>query len=217
MKRHLLFLLATLSTLIMPAAQAADPVEGVNYFRVRSPALIGEPVAGKVEVTEVFNYGCIHCFHFQPIVDAWSKTPAARKAQLRYLPAAFNPLFTVFARGFFVAEDLAAVERTHNGVYDLVWNQRFTVQTLDGLADLYAKLGIDKAEFLKTANSFSNETKSRQALQLIQRYDVDGTPSVIVAGKYRVTGESAGSTGKVFDVVNWLVDRELAAGKGKKT
>jgi thiol:disulfide interchange protein DsbA len=213
MKRYLLCLIATLSVLVLPVAQAADPVEGVNYFRVRSPVLIGEPLAGKVEVTEVFNYACIHCFHFQPVIDSWSKTPAARKAQLRYLPAAFNPLFAVFARGFFVAEDLGIVEKTHNGVYDQVWNQHVTVQTIDGLADLYAKLGVDKTQFLKAANSFSNETKSRQALQLIQRYDVDGTPSVIVAGKYRVTGESAGSAEKVFEVVNWLVDKELAAAK----
>jgi thiol:disulfide interchange protein DsbA len=213
MKRYLLCLLATLSVLVLPVAHAADPAEGVNYFRVKSPALIGEPAVGKVEVTEAFNYACIHCFHFQPVVDAWSKTPAARKAQLRYLPAAFNPLFAVFARGFFVAEDLGVVEKTHNGVYDLVWNQHVTVQTIDGLADVYAKLGVDKAEFLKTANSFSNEMKSRQSLQLLQRYEVDGTPSVIVAGKYRVTSESAGSPEKVFDVVNWLVDKELAAAK----
>ncbi len=213
MKRYLLCLIAALGVLVLPVAQAADPAEGVNYFKVKSPTLIGESVAGKVEVTEVFNYACIHCFHFQPVVDAWSKTPAARKAQLRYLPAAFNPLFAVFARGFFVAEDLGVVEKTHNGVYDLVWNQHVTVQTIDGLADVYAKLGVDKAEFLKAANSFSNETKSRQSLQLLQRYEVDGTPSVIVAGKYRVTGESAGSAEKVFDVVNWLVDKELAATK----
>ena len=42
---------------------------------------------------------------------------------------------------------------------------------------------------------------------------VDATPTVVVAGKYRITGEMAGSNAAVFEVVDHLVAKELAAQK----
>jgi thiol:disulfide interchange protein DsbA len=211
MMRRLLSLLSALAIFAAGCSNAAEPfAEGVNYYKVASPQLMSEPTPGKVEVIEAFNYACIHCFHFQPLLETWLKTPAAQKAKLVYLPAAFNPSFAVFARGYFAAEELGVAEKTHDGVYDQMWNQHATVQTLDGLADVYEHLGVNKAEFLKVANSsFNVDAKLRQSLQLLQRYQIDGTPSVIVAGKYRITGDSAGSMEKVFDVVNYLIDREL--------
>ena len=55
--------------------------------------------------------------------------------------------------------------------------------------------------------------KVNRAKQMVPRYGVDGTPTVVVAGKYRVTGGSAGGLDKVFDVVNFLVAKEAAAKK----
>jgi thiol:disulfide interchange protein DsbA len=66
---------------------------------------------------------------------------------------------------------------------------------------------------MNAAQSFSVETKMRQSLQALQYYGVDGTPTIIVAGKYRVTAESAGSADKMFDVVDFLVKKERGAAK----
>ena len=44
--------------------------------------------------------------------------------------------------------------------------------------------------------------------QLVPQWQIDGTPTVVVAGKYRVTGASAGGYDKVFDVVDFLVAKE---------
>ena len=219
MMRGLAFFLSGVALLATCCvAMAAEPfVEGINYYRVASPAQLAPSSDGRVEVVEVFNYGCVHCFDFQPVLDAWSKTPEARKARLAYLPAGFNPLFAVFARGYLIAQELGVAEQTHHGVYDQVWKQHFTVQTIDGLADLYAKLGVNKGDFMKESNSFAIDAKSRQALQFLQRYGIDGTPTIVVAGKYRITGDSAGSPEKIFAVVNYLVDRELAHSASPKT
>ena len=43
-----------------------------------------------------------------------------------------------------------------------------------------------------------------------QRYGVRGTPTVIVNGKYRVSGSLAGSNENVIKVVEALVERERA-------
>ena len=66
---------------------------------------------------------------------------------------------------------------------------------------------------MKTATSFAVETKVNRANQMVKAYGVDGTPTMVVAGKYRVTGASAEGYDKVFDVVNFLVAKELAQAK----
>ena len=44
-----------------------------------------------------------------------------------------------------------------------------------------------------------------------QRYGITGTPSVVVNGKYRVTGRLAGSYDNVIPVVMALVETEREA------
>ena len=61
-----------------------------------------------------------------------------------------------------------------------------------------------------TTSSFAVETKISRSKTLVPKYNVDGTPTVVVNGKYRVTGASAGGYEKLFDVVNFLVAKESA-------
>lgn len=42
---------------------------------------------------------------------------------------------------------------------------------------------------------------------------IDGTPSIVVNGKYRVTGASAGGYPQLIELVDWLVKKEHGAAK----
>ena len=93
---------------VAAAAAAQDApqkwVQGTHYFLIDPP----QPTesAGKVEVLEVFSYGCPHCNEFQPIADNIRKALPAGTA-FRYLPAGFGrDAWTTFARGFYAAEAL---------------------------------------------------------------------------------------------------------------
>jgi thiol:disulfide interchange protein DsbA len=167
----------------------------------------------KVEVIEVFSYGCIHCAQFQPLVDAWSKKVDKSTVQFSYLPAPFNPLFSLMARGYYAADSLGVSESTHQRVFDALFVQGKQVNNLATLADLYASLGVDRVAFMKAAQSFVVESELRRADDLIRVYGIDGTPSMVVAGKYRVTGETAGGNDKVFAVVDTLIAKEKKATK----
>jgi thiol:disulfide interchange protein DsbA len=167
----------------------------------------------KVEVIEVFSYGCIHCAQFQPLVDSWSKHVDKSAVQFTYLPAPFNPLFSLMARGYYAADSLGVSASTHQRVFDALFVQGKQVNNLPTLADLYASLGVDRAAFMKAAQSFVVESQLRRADDLIRVYGIDGTPTMIVAGKYRVTGESAGGNDKVFAVVDALIAKEMKAAK----
>lgn len=204
-------------------ARAADDwAEGRNYFLVR-PAQPTSLPAGKVEVTEVFSYGCPACNKFAPTVDKLRQALPAN-AELDYLPAAFNPAedWPMLQRAFCAAQILGLVQRTHDAMFDAVWKSgeiatidmtsgriKSPLPTIEDAAKVYNHLtGVAVDKFLATANSFTVDTKMRQDDALIKAYLVDRTPTIIVNGKYRLTTESAGGVDKVIDLVKWLVAKE---------
>jgi protein dithiol oxidoreductase (disulfide-forming) len=211
-------LLVIASLVLVSACQAQAPaaepfVSGTHYFPIE-PAVATSAPAGKVEVVEVFSYACIHCAHFEPQVAAWrAKMP--KEASFSYLPAAWNPQWEGFAKAFYAAEALGVLERTHEPMFKALHEERRQFNSLDDLAQWYAGHGTKADAFLSAFNAMTTTAAVERAKKLVPEYGVDGTPSVIVAGKYRITGASAGGMEKVFDVVNHLVAKESSAG-GKR-
>jgi thiol:disulfide interchange protein DsbA len=188
----------------------AQPVpfqEGTHYFKVEPAQPTNTP--GKVEVIEVFSYACIHCAHFEPIVASWKKKMPAQ-ASFSYLPAIFNPSWETFARAFYAAEVLGILGKTHQPTFDAIFVQKKPMQDMDQIATFLSGYGKSADEIKKAMNSFAVEMKINRAKKQVIAYQVDGTPSVIVAGKWRVTGGSAGSADNVFKVVDYLVGLEAA-------
>jgi thiol:disulfide interchange protein DsbA len=192
-------------------ATAASWEEGRNYFLVDPP----QPTAtgDKVEVLEVFSYACPHCAHFQPTAEEIKKSLPAG-AVFVSMPAVFNPSWEPYARAYYTAESLGVLDKTHQELFDALHRDHLPMRTIDDLAGFYAQHGVDKAKFLATAGSFEVESKLQRASQIVKADGVDGTPSVIVNGKYRVTGTSAGGYPQMVEVVDYLVKKELDAKKG---
>ena len=206
-------LAALFLTVSVSHAQVLRTPAGPKYFPVDPPQ---PPLTstGKVEVIEFFSYGCGHCAVFQPYVDTWLKGVDTAKVELVYIPATFRPDFALLARGYYAAESLGVAKSTHHGVFDVIFNGSTpAVRTFNDVAAIYEKLGVKSADLIVAAQKLSVETKLKTASQLLEAFRIDGTPSMIVAGKYRVTGESAGGNDKVFAVVDELIAKELAAKK----
>jgi len=211
MKRLIAFLLFGL--LMAPAVFAQNMVErfsaGQHYFAITPPVPSTAP-AGKVEVVEAFSYACVHCAHFSPSVEKWRKSKPA-SAQFVLMPVVFNPSWEALARGFYVAEALGALPRTHEKMFNAIFVEKKQFRTLEDIAKWYAGHGVDEKKFLATAKSFAVNAKIKRSTDLAQRFQVDGTPTVIVAGKYRITGASAGDYDTLWQIVDFLVARELAS------
>jgi thiol:disulfide interchange protein DsbA len=214
MLRYLFALFATLC--LAPSAFAQNMVEkyqlGTDYFAIEPV----QPTAGdKIEVTEVFSYACIHCAHFQGVVDGWRKRmPAA--ASFSYMPAAWNPGWELMARAYYAAEALGILDKTHQAFYDALHVEHKPFANLDDIAQWHAaKAGIKAEDFIAAASSSAVNIKVNRSKQMVPRYGIDGTPSVVVAGKYRVTGPAAGGLEQMFEIVDFLVAKEIAARGGK--
>jgi thiol:disulfide interchange protein DsbA len=194
-----------------PAAPATAPmawVEGTHYFLI-DPA---QPTAtgNKVEVLEVFSYACPHCAHFQPYAEQL-KQSLPDGAVFGYMPAIFNPSWEPYARAYYTAESLGVVDQTHQALFDALHRDHLPMRTIEDLSSFYAQHGVDKAKFLTASGSFEVESKLSRAQQIVKADGVDGTPSIVVDGKYRATGQSAGGYPQLIELVDWLVKKELDA------
>jgi len=225
MLKYLLIVVALLATSACSAdekaAAAAAPAEkqwqaGQDYFVLETP----QPTStgDKIEVLEVFSYACPHCAHFQPYAEELkSKLPA--NAQFVLLPAVFQPPWEPFARAFYTAKSLGLLDKTHQALFDAIHRDRLPLHTLDDLANtFYKNYGADPANFISTATSFVVEGEMAHGNQLVRDYRIDATPSLIINGKYRVTGLAERGVGfpEMVQIALQLVKQEAAAKKTHK-
>lgn len=201
-----LFTLLLFALICLPLVlQAATFQEGRHYQRLPNP--IPTSTDDKVEVVEIFWYGCPHCFHLEPVVSKWLENKPNNVEFVR-IPAVLGSSWELGARAFYVAESLGILDQIHTPLFDAIHVQKKPMRTVDDLAAFFAEHGVDRATFDKTFNSFDVETKLRRSQDLVRRYRVDGVPTVIVNGKYMTTGTMAGSSEGIFEVVDYLVAQE---------
>jgi len=200
LRRLLLILLACALPL---AVRAADPLfqEGKDYVRVPTP--MPTMASDKIEVIEMFWYGCPHCYELEPITEAWLKRKPDHVVFKR-IAVAFGANWEPGARAYYAAEALGVLDQIHQPLFD-AFHQRRKLNNEDGLAVFFVEHGVDEQAFRKAYKSFQTETQLRRGNQLARRYGVRGVPAVIVNGKYDVRSP------RIFEVVDFLIAKEASS------
>ena len=216
---------ATAAAPAVPFVDNGKWVEGKNYFLIDPPQPTSHP--GKVEVTEVFSFGCPACNAFHTTADQIRKSLPAG-AVMNYLPAAFRPdeNWVVYQRAYYAAQALGLAEKSYDAMFDGTFKTgeistydlkgsglkpKEAWPTIEDIAQFYAqKFGADPKEFVAVANSFSVNTKMKRADDLVKAYGVDGTPSMVVNGKYRYGPSTAGGYAQTIELTQWLIAKEQA-------
>tara|TARA_R110002073_G_scaffold214922_2_gene375230 strand:- start:2102 stop:2743 length:642 start_codon:yes stop_codon:yes gene_type:complete len=197
--------------LLMPLAfssfaQIEKFVAGTHYTELAAPVNTND--SSKIEVLEVFWYGCSHCFRFEPLIANWEATMAADVDFGRF-PAMWNGLMEVHAQVYYTAEAMDVLDAVHEPVFNAINLEGNRLQNEGQIGALFAKQGVSEADFKKAFNSFSVRTKVNQAKQRMQAYEIRSTPNMIVNGKYLVTtGEAVRTQAEMLEVVDFLVEKE---------
>jgi thiol:disulfide interchange protein DsbA len=181
---------------------------GVEYAVLNQPVATSNP--DKVVVSEMFWYGCPHCFRLEPYVDKWSKT-IPDGVVLEKIPSVLNPSWIEHARAFFALQMMGETDKVHNKLFNALHIQRKRLNNVDALAKFVAELGVDEKQFRDNYHSFPVDTSIRKNRQKERKYGYNGVPAIIVNGKYRTSASMAGSNGRLMEVVNFLVNKELSA------
>ena len=181
--------------------------EGQHYDRL-VPAQPTVGGADKIEVGELFMYGCPHCFTLDPTLTAWA---AELPPEVRFvrIPAIFNRAAQLHAQLYYTAELLAAngalqdFEQFHTAVFTEFHRRNNRLVTVDSIERLFTRFGVSSEDFDKTWNSFPVNQKMRVAGDLARRYNVASVPAIVVNGKYRVANQP-----ELLAIIEELLARE---------
>jgi thiol:disulfide interchange protein DsbA len=182
--------------------------EGKNYHRI-TPAVATEVEEGKVEVLELFWYGCPHCFEFETFLSAW-KDNMPEYVSFKRMPAVMNQSWAPHARAFYALETMGELERIHPIFFEAIHVQGRRLTDVESMARFLSQHDVDAEKFKSAYNSMYVETKIKRSNQLVRQYGASSVPTVIVNGKYRSTASDAGGYENLIRLINLLAEREKA-------
>lgn len=181
---------------------------GVDYQRL-SPTQPTSSPPDQVEVAEVFWYGCPHCFHFDPMVEAWRAKKPEYVNFIR-IPALWNPLLQLHARAFYTAEALGKGAEMHSEFFKEIHERGNSLETEQKLQEFFGRFGVDAAAFKTAFDSFAVHAKLQRADELNRRYRIGGVPTLIINGKYTTEGGQTASYEELLELANALAASEHA-------
>lgn len=199
----------------LPAAQRLPDGRwkaGTNYRPLVPAQPTGAP-PGKVEVAEVFWYGCGHCYALEPFLQSWDKN---KPAYIEYVkvPVIWGPVHRAHARLFYTLKALGREKDLTPKVFDEIHRRGNMLAANDEAQTRALQLALAKAngisedDFVKAYDGFSVNTWLQQAERLTRAYRVEGVPLVVVNGKYVTDVGMAGGHSELLALIDDLAAAE---------
>ena len=205
--------LAAWAGLTLPSSALGAGIDPAGKFDpVQPPQPTDTP--DKVEVVEAFSYACPHCFSFLPYMEKYEKDSPDYVA-IRHMPVVFRSSWMAPARAFYTAQVLGIEKQVHRAIFEAMHVRKEPMSTREDVMKFFESQGVSKETFEKAYDSFAVESLMRKAQVMQKRYGIRGTPTIIVNGKYRVSGTLAGTAEGMIQVTEALAEREHAAMKGQ--
>jgi thiol:disulfide interchange protein DsbA len=178
-----------------------------DYYSTLTSAQGGSSAAGKIEVAEVFWYGCGHCYNLEPVISDWEKRLPADVSLVR-IPVMWNPTNEIHARVFYTAEALGKRAQISPAMFKAIHIDNKPMSEEPAIQKLFEEFGVSAETFNKTFRSFAVESQLRRAKDLTTKYRVKGVPLLVVNGKYLTDGPQIKSHDDLLAVAEELVQRE---------
>ena len=206
--------LAQAAKVAAPAAKAAPApapatiaIRAGKDFAVINPKAPVEAPTGKIEVVEFFWFNCSHCYHFEAMLNPWvAKLPA--HVAYRKVPVGFNPSFVPQQKMFYALEAMGLLPALVPKIFKAIHEQNIKLDTEAQITAWLVKQGVDKAKFNAMFSSFAISSKATRATKLQDAYQLDGVPSMGVAGQFLTNGTMAGGMPRMLQVVSSLIAQQ---------
>jgi len=210
-----LALLALLATAFsVGIVSAASPVLDKEYRLINPP----QPTDGskKIEVVEFFYYGCPHCYEMEPALKNWLKRKPA-DVEFRQQPAVFRENWIPLTKTYFALDALGLLPKLSDKVYSAVHDEGLGLSDEALMSKWIGQQGVDPVKFSEAYRSFAVQNSVQRAIQVTRDYQVKGTPSIAVAGKYITSPSMTGGFDRFFEVVDQLIEMARKEAGGKKS
>ncbi len=197
--------LMTVLALASVAPQAAEPVEGKDYFRIEPAAPTSD--TSKVVVTEYFSYQCPHCYTFAKPFAAWAaRLPEDVKAE-RTAVSIGHAGWVAAGQAFYALTAMKVVPAIDDAFFGAIHRERKRLDSPAAIAAWVAGQGIDRAAFEKAYGSFSVQLQSKRAEDMSRKVRLPSVPSLVVDGRYLVPMADDGDFRDQLVLVDALIER----------
>ena len=201
-RKHLTWLLLLL---FFSCTQAEEYVEGRHYQILDNPTVTRNP--SKVEVVEVFWFGCNHCYSLESYIQPWKRN-LPNDVDFWKSHITWNAQAETHARLFYSAKALGIEEKAIPAAFTAIWREGRNLLGNSEVEYFFKGFGIEKERYLSVSNSFGVNNAVKQANNRMRQWAVTGVPTIIVNGKYKVSGTREIGTSKLLDVVDFLIEKE---------
>jgi len=191
--------------LVATAALASDYQEGKEYLVLANPQPTS--VGDKIEVVELFWYGCPHCYRLEPLLAEW-RTSKPDDVEFIRMPAVLGPNWELYGKAFYTAELLGVSDKVHNALFEALHKDKKKIRNEAAVQAFFLKQGVSAEDFKNTFNSFAVNVKLNNAKQMTKRYAITGVPTIIINGKYSTSARQAGDNQKAIKVMDYLIVQE---------
>lgn len=192
---------------------AAQDKRDFDYREIPQQAI---ETGDKIEVIDFFFYGCQYCNELMPRLERWRQRSKPEDVVLRHYPVVRHDSWVPLAKTYFTLEAMGEVERLHTAVFRGYHVEDLYMSQDKVIAEWAVKNGLDREKFMAIYRSDETRKKVERARKLTVDYDIQGTPSLVVDGKFLTDGSSP----KTIDVLDRMIriarqQREKAAKAGK--
>jgi thiol:disulfide interchange protein DsbA len=209
-------LILSLASSFAWAQSAAAYVEGRDYTKYTQPkVLLAKP--GKVEIIEFFWYGCPHCYRLHGPMSQWVERNADK---INYItqPAVLGKNWEIMARAYHAMVGAGGYDAAlSTKLFTSIHEKKMPIQELTGDEPkaLYELILAEKGKayadkFKQEYAGFGMGQKLARDRELQKIYGLEGTPTVVVAGKYAVDPGMAGGEEKMVPIIDYLFKKSMA-------
>lgn len=187
----------------------AEPMMGADFNQTAQNIATDNPA--KIEVAELFWYGCPHCHTLDPHLAAWVKK-LPQDVYFKRVPGLPRPDWAPMAKAYYTIETLGVLEKLHVKLFEAVHTKRaLKPDDEPAIIDWITKeSGMDRKKVNEAFNSFSNNTKLNRAAQFFRASGATGVPSLVIDGKYITSSTMAGGNLQALKVADYLISKARA-------
>jgi protein dithiol oxidoreductase (disulfide-forming) len=181
---------------------------GINYTQLPSPQPTNAK-PGRIEIDEIFWYGCSHCYALDPTLESWKKKSKPAFVDFVRIPVMWGPPHEQHAKLYYTLQALKRLD-LHTKVFDTIHKDgNFLAAGSDdearGLHLAFCKAnGISEQDFNTAYDSAEVAANLQYAKDVTFRYGVSGVPLMIINGKYTTDVGMAGDHDKLVELADDL-------------
>ena len=193
----------------LQSVDAQEFREGVHYLQI--PVTLERPTTERIEVVELFSYGCIHCYDFEKPLKRWLNRTEDR-VSFRRVHVVFQRSWIPLAQAFYTAIELEVLDKVHNRLFAAIHDHNLKMYQRDLLRRLFEQgAGVESQKFQETFDSDEVRRQVFDSDRMLQLWRVDSTPTLVVDGRYRIVANQAVPSAEMMLIVaEYLVDKILS-------